>query len=77
MENSRSHLAPFKIVGGRGTSPALDLRGHGGLRAAAAPRFVRSLPMRGQTARSSFNHAVPADSPGTRRAQATEVQPCT
>jgi hypothetical protein len=76
MKNSRSYSAPFH-VGGRGASPALDQRGHGGLRVAAAVRFVRSFPMRGQTARSSFINAVPADSPGTRRVPATEVPSCT
>ena len=71
MKNSRNHQVPFH-VGGRG-SPALDQRRVGGLRVAAAVRFVRSFPMRGTTARSSFNHAVPADNPGSRRVPATEV----
>ncbi len=70
--NSRNPLVPFD-VGGRGASPALDLRRVGGLRVAAAVRFVRSIPMRGSAARSSFHNAVPADLPGTRRVPATEV----
>lgn len=74
MKNFQSHLTLFD-VGGRGASPALDLRRVGGLRVAAAVRFVRSIPMRGCAARSSFINAVPADYPGHRRVPATEVSP--
>ncbi len=65
--NFRNHVVPFH-VGGRGPSPVPDPRRVGGQRVAAAVRLVRSFPMRGLSARSSFIHAVLADKPGTRRA---------
>ena len=69
--NSRSHQVPL-IVGGRGSSPAPDPRGAGGL-AAPADFHVRSFTMRGAAARSPFTGAASADMPGTSRASAVGV----